>query len=665
MRDLGSLFSLLLAGCLLLAAIITFSPTLHAQPFLAATASSPLPRNTTNSIVLPPSVPDPLEPLNRIVWSVNKAVMIGVIRPTSRVYRFVIPKPARTAIGHFGKNLTYPGRLINNLLQAKWTGARDESYRFACNTTVGVLGLFDVADRWHIPKSEADFGQTFGQWGWDPACFLMLPLLGPSNERDLLGLAADTAANPLLYISPYDFDAHNPFTYLGPYSYFTYVVAYNDLSDSVNEYVRFSRAEPDPYSEIQYAWTFVRKNRVADFKVTGKPDAVSKETIESVFFKFNDLDFPTQGRTRSVRIPSTQRDLKFTYWLQPGNAPVVYIIPGMGSHRLTRPCLALAEFVFNHGYSAVCLSSAYNPEFMEHASTANLPAYLPVDGDDVHVALTEIDRLLRKRYPSRLGSNALLGYSMGAYHALFIAATSSTNQQSRVPFDRYVALSTPVHLQEGVNQLDNYYRAPLEWPETDRSDKIQNTFLKAATLDKNALTPDSSLPFDSVESRFLIGLTFRYMLRDVIYSSQQRNNQGVLKHSLKSIRRDPIYQEILQYSFQDYFDRFAVPYYQTRGLASPVAESLERANALPTYEAGLRANTNIQVIVNENDFLLSPPDLQWLRSTIPPERLKVFEQGGHMGNLSNSNVQHSILRALSGLGAKSNPAPRSLPKPTS
>ena len=112
-------------------------------------------------------------------------------------------KPVRTGIGNFGRNITFPGRLINNLLQGKWTGARDESYRFVCNTTVGVAGFFDVGTKWKIPKSDADFGQTFGQWGWKPQCFLMLPIFGPSNERDTLGLAADTAANPLLYIAPY------------------------------------------------------------------------------------------------------------------------------------------------------------------------------------------------------------------------------------------------------------------------------------------------------------------------------------------------------------------------------------------------------------------------------------------------------------------------------
>ena len=208
-------------------------------------ASSPH-QITAEAVVLPQSVPDPLEPLNRVMWAFNKGLMTDAIKPTSKVYRFVVVKPVRTGIGNFGKNLTYPGRLINNLLQGKWSGARDESYRFVCNTTVGVAGFFDVGTKWKIPKSDADFGQTFGQWGWKPECYLMLPVFGPSNERDTVGLAADTAANPLIYIAPYEFVANDPLTWLGPYTYLNYAVMYNDLADSVDEYVRFSQSEMDP-----------------------------------------------------------------------------------------------------------------------------------------------------------------------------------------------------------------------------------------------------------------------------------------------------------------------------------------------------------------------------------------------------------------------------------
>ncbi len=624
-------------------------PFVHGQaPVVGSTNSL-----AAETFALPKSVPDPIEPFNRAMWGFNKALMADVIKPTSRVYRFVVVKPVRTGIGNFGKNLTYPGRLINNLLQGKWTGARDESYRFFCNTTVGVAGFWDVASKWKIPKSEADFGQTFGQWGWKPHCFIMLPIFGPSNERDSVGLAADTAANPLLYIAPYKFDADNPLTYLGPYTYFNYAVMYNDLSDTVGEYVRFSQAEMDPYSEIQYAWTFARANRVADFKVEGKQDEASLETLESVFFTFKDPEFPSHAKTKSVLIPATGKKLKFTFWLQPKKAPVVYIVPGLGSHRLAQTSIALAELVYKNGFSAVCVSSPFNSEFMENASTAAMPAYLPVDGHDVHVALTEIDRRLNKLYPNRLGDKALMGYSMGALESLFIAANASTNQSPLLKFDRYVAINTPVRMAEGVSKLDEFYQAPLAWPAGERTTNIDNTFLKVAALSKSTLTPQTSLPFNAIESKFLIGLTFRLMLRDIIFSSQRRNNQGVLQHPIKNWRRDPVYQEILQYSYQDYYEKFVIPYYQDRGVASPIAKELEKAGDLRTYEAGLRANPDVRIIINLNDFLLAGEDLEWLENTFPSEQLTVFKKGGHLGNLFNPTVQKTILEALTRLKSSS------------
>jgi ABC-type transporter lipoprotein component MlaA len=661
-----------LALAVLTLLLVCLSPFAHGQaPAIGLTNSS-----VAETVVLPKSVPDPLERFNRVMWGFNKGLMTDIVKPTSRVYRFVVVKPVRTGIGNFGRNLTYPGRLINNLLQEKWNGARDESWRFVCNTTVGVAGFYDVATKWKIQKSDADFGQTFGKWGWKPQFFLMLPIFGPSNDRDTVGLAADTAANPLLYIAPYKFVANDPLTWLGPYTYFNFVVTYNNLSDSVGEYVRFSQAEMDPYSEIQYAWTFARANRVADFQVKGKQDAASLETLESVFFTFKNPEFPGRGKTRSVLIPATGQKLKFTFWLQPGKANVVYIVPGLGSHRLAEPSLALAELVCSNGFSAVCVSSPFNSEFMEHASTAAMPAYLPVDGRDLQVALTEIDRRLHALYPDRLGNRALMGYSLGAFQSLFVAATGPTNQYcvttkgsvrhflqgkqgvkevriapitNQVPliqFDRYVAINTPVRMAFGISKLDEFYRAPLDWPGTNRTDNIENTFLKVAALSQGTLTPQTSLPFSAIESKFLIGLTFRFMLRDIIFSSQRRNNLEVLQHPIRNFRRDSLYQEILQYSYQDYFEKFAVPYYSARGLTSPTEKALEKADDLRTYDAGLRANPDIRIIVNQNDFLLTDEDLAWLHATFTPEQLTVFAQGGHLGNLSNLTVQKAILAAL-------------------
>ena len=600
-------------------------------------------------VVLPDSVPDPLERVNRMVWAFNKGVLSGVVRPTAQVYRLVVVKPVRTGISNFGRNIAYPGRLINNLLQGKWRGARDETERFYFNTVAGLGGFIDVASQAKLPKSDADFGQTFGQWGWEPQCFLMLPIFGPSNERDVLGFGADTAAHPLTYLTAYDFDAGNPLTYFSPYTYYSGALLYNNLTDTVEDTLRFSETEMDPYSVIQYAWTFVRKGQVADYRMEGEQDEASLETLQSVFFTVRNEKFPGHGKTESVRIPATGKKLNFTYWLQRKPAPVVYIVPGLGSHRLAGPALALAELVYSNGFSAVTVSSAFNYEFMERASTAALPSYAPVDAHDLHVALTEIDRRLDAGAAGRFKGRALMGYSMGGFHSLFIAATASTNDAPLMKFDRYVAINSPVRLLYGVSQLDEFFQAPLGWPAGERTEKMENTFLKVAELSKTSLAPRGAPPFSAIESKFLIGVAFRLILRDVIFSSQRRHNQGVLEEPLRDMRREAAYREILQYSFTDYFERFVTPYYQTRGVDLTDPEALKRAQDLRTYAGSLRANPDIRLIVNRNDILLAEEDLQWLEAVIGPERLKIFEKGGHLGNLAHPAVQKAILKALEGL----------------
>jgi pimeloyl-ACP methyl ester carboxylesterase len=324
-------------------------------------------------------------------------------------------------------------------------------------------------------------------------------------------------------------------------------------------------------------------------------------------------------------------------------------VPGLGSHRLAETSLALAELVYKNGFSAVSISSPFNSEFMEHASTAAMPAYLPVDGHDLHVALTEMDRRLAASYPGRLGEKVLMGYSMGACESLYVAATEPTNQSPLLKFDRYVAINTPIRLAQGISKLDEFYRAPLAWATVERGSNMENTFLKVAALSKKKLTPRTTLPFNAIESKFLIGLSFRFILRDIIFSSQRRNNQGILHHPLLNWRRNPVYEEILQYSYQDYLEKFAVPYYQARGLAAPAAETMTRAGDLRSYAVSLRGNPKIRIIVNQNDFLLADEDLAWLHATLAPEQLTVFQKGGHLGNLFNPVVQKTILGALSGL----------------
>jgi len=206
-----------------------------------------------------------------------------------------------------------------------------------------------------------------------------------------------------------------------------------------------------------------------------------------------------------------------------------------------------------------------------------------------------------------------------------------------------------VRLFQGMAKLDEFFQAPLAWPAAEREKDIENTFLKVAALTHNSLAPQTSVPFSGVESKFLIGVAFRLILRDAIFTSQERLNLGVLHHKINRFRRQPLYREILQYSYGDYFEKFVIPYYQSRGIDLRRAGELERASDLRSYAGPLGSNPNIRLILNRNDFLLADADLTWIQQTIAPEHITLFEEGGHLGNLSHPAVQQAILRALDGL----------------
>lgn len=139
---------------------------------------------------------DPLEGYNRWMTSTNDKFYTYVFDPISRGYATIIPKPARVGISNAFHNLKFPIRFANNLLQFKFDASMKELGRFIINSTLGVLGLFDVAKAGGIEPQEEDFGQTLGYYGVGPGFHIVLPFLGPSNLRDMIGLSVDTAMSP-------------------------------------------------------------------------------------------------------------------------------------------------------------------------------------------------------------------------------------------------------------------------------------------------------------------------------------------------------------------------------------------------------------------------------------------------------------------------------------
>jgi phospholipid-binding lipoprotein MlaA len=139
---------------------------------------------------------DPAEPTNRAVFSANKFVDDHAMQPVARAYQNHLPGRVKKSIHNFVSNLGQPAVVVNDILQGNLRRAWNTTQRFVINTTVGGVGLFDVATDWNRPGHAADFGQTLGVWGVGTGPSVQLPLFGPSNVRDSVGKLADLVTNP-------------------------------------------------------------------------------------------------------------------------------------------------------------------------------------------------------------------------------------------------------------------------------------------------------------------------------------------------------------------------------------------------------------------------------------------------------------------------------------
>ena len=139
---------------------------------------------------------DPIERVNRGIFAVNRGLDKAILKPLAFAYREVVPQPGRDGVRNVLDNLRGPIILDNDLLQGEIDRAATTFWRFIVNSTFGLLGLFDVATEMGLARHDEDFGQTLAVWGVGDGPYIMLPLFGPSNPRDTVGLIVDVFLDP-------------------------------------------------------------------------------------------------------------------------------------------------------------------------------------------------------------------------------------------------------------------------------------------------------------------------------------------------------------------------------------------------------------------------------------------------------------------------------------
>jgi phospholipid-binding lipoprotein MlaA len=226
---------------------------------------------------------DPIEGFNRAMFSFNEGLDGVIIKPVAKGYEAVLPQQVRNGVTNFFGNIDDVFIAVNNLLQGKVTEAFSDAGRVVVNSTVGILGIFDLATDMGLEKHEEDFGQTFGRWGVGNGAYVVVPFFGPRTVRDTAGLVLDVAADPVANVD------HVPTrnTLLG-------VRIVSDRANLLAADKVIEEAALDKYSYMRDAYLQRRRSLIHDGNAPREREDADAEQIERPTFAAEPL--PAPGR---------------------------------------------------------------------------------------------------------------------------------------------------------------------------------------------------------------------------------------------------------------------------------------------------------------------------------------------------------------------------------
>lgn len=210
-----------------------------------------------------PSQPnDPLESMNRGIFSFDQKVDRYVVKPSAQAYVDVVPEPARNGMHNFLTNLDLPVTFANDVLQGEVTRAGQTFGRFTINSTIGVAGILDLATPMGIPYHSEDFGQTLAVYGVPEGPYLVLPFFGPDPPRDLAGQVADVFLDPFTYVK------------LREHGWYSFGRAYFSLLDlrsrNLGTLEGIERSSVDYYASVRSLYRQLRNNEIRNGKTDVK-----------------------------------------------------------------------------------------------------------------------------------------------------------------------------------------------------------------------------------------------------------------------------------------------------------------------------------------------------------------------------------------------------------
>tara|TARA_Y200000002_G_scaffold380442_1_gene391933 strand:- start:371 stop:1171 length:801 start_codon:yes stop_codon:yes gene_type:complete len=208
----------------------------------------------------PKKINDCFEKLNKITFSFNQGLDKALIKPLAKSYK-KLPEPVQKGTSNAVKNLSSLVTIPNNVLQGDIKTAAINTGRLVVNTTIGLLGIIDVANKMGFPKYvKEDYGQTLGAWGVGPGCYIVLPVLGPSTVRDTLGSFANVMGGDPWYNA--SMHGNNEFLSEGLYMSSKVLSGIEFRANNIDSLNNLEKNSVDFYASVKSLYLQDRENKI-------------------------------------------------------------------------------------------------------------------------------------------------------------------------------------------------------------------------------------------------------------------------------------------------------------------------------------------------------------------------------------------------------------------
>jgi predicted alpha/beta-fold hydrolase len=357
--------------------------------------------------------------------------------------------------------------------------------------------------------------------------------------------------------------------------------------------------------------------------------------------RFKTLNIDLHPERAQIPYYGDSHAIDLAFFKQENNpeAPLIFIVPGLGGAALRPSTLAMAELLFNAGFQVITLPSSLSWQFAISVSRTGYPGFSPIDAEDMLELMREADLAARKTHKIKPSKYMLMGFSLGSMDSAFIA--SHDLQKKYFNFERVLMINPPLQKEKSINTLDGLLIAGTNFSSARQMGLLK--FAASKLLDASLFSIEKLLSFNfenqiglaDPELEFIIGTNFRKSLREVILVSQEINDIGILKISKNPFLRSLRKAEAFTFSFRSYINHFLFPQIaESKFYARPVhspSDLIEESDMRNQLEILTKHDVHWAIFHNENDFIFHSGDLNWLMNTHSDSR--IYPRGGHLGNL--------------------------------